>query len=182
MKSIFENLTKLNRVGRYSQEHLNRAENVLEHSGFTALFCLLCNRKYNFGFGEGVLLRRALLHDFDEIVTGDIPRPTKYFSDEIKEALDEVSEDFIVDNLDPLRLGQDFFLAKDGEIGQLVKLADFAAVAWKISEEIETGNRTVIHVMEEMYANLASTTFDQLFFELKDDLLDIIVRCLRSVK
>lgn len=43
----------------------------------------------------GDVLERALLHDLEEIGTGDIPRWGKRETDELKEALDETEERFI---------------------------------------------------------------------------------------
>ena len=100
----------------------------------------------------GVALERATFHDVDEVVTGDIPRPTKYFSKESEKIFNEIAEQGIgqiIEELDiggiGLKIKANWESAKDGPEGSIVAIADLAAVVYKIWEEVVLlGNKKLI--------------------------------------
>ena len=98
MKSL-----KMSEVIRYSGLHSTKPEDLASH---TLEVQLLCLRVYNelvddYDLDESLsdrellefkveLLERALIHDIDEVITGDFPRPLKYYNDAIRDAIEEV--------------------------------------------------------------------------------------------
>lgn len=146
---IFTMSSSLSAMTRYSQTYMHKKESVLEHIGFVTLFCKFVGEQVNDRYTEtgkgvgvdiGLLLSKAIVHDLDEIITGDIPRPTKYFSEEahlVFETIEKAGMEKLVEdcNLSP-EIYSNWSHAKDGAEGKIVAIADMAAVVYKIWEEI----------------------------------------------
>jgi len=157
-------------IRRYSQLHLVKPESVMEHTGFVCLFTYLLCEEINSVSGEkvdiGLALQRAVVHDIDEVVTGDIPRPTKYFSETSKKVFDEIAEsgvDQIIDELDVWelpdeaisKLRKNWVEAKLGREGFLIALADLSSVVFKIWDEvILLGNKKLILQGDQVFTYL----------------------------
>lgn len=143
---IFKAASSLSSIQRYSQTFLIKKENVLEHSGFVVLFCYLIGKQLQ---SEGVeinmgrLLSKAIIHDIDEIITGDVPRPTKYFNARsiiiFKEMEQTGTRLFLKDLIDDDSILESIYSdweeSKIGVAGGIVKLADLSAVVYKAWEE-----------------------------------------------
>ena len=74
INSMFSLVTTLSGIRRFSLIKLVHQENVLEHTGMVAIFAYLIGARINARM-EGMidmerLLRKAIVHDFDECVTG----------------------------------------------------------------------------------------------------------------
>ena len=157
-------------IRRYSQLHLVKPESVMEHTGFVCLFTYLLSEEINSVSGEkvdiGLALQRAVVHDIDEVVTGDIPRPTKYFSESSKDIFDEIAEigiDQIIDELDIwdlpdeaiTKFRENWTEAKSGREGIVLALADLASVVFKIWDEvILLGNKKLILQGDQVFTYL----------------------------
>lgn len=87
--------SNLAHIYRYSGTMLVRRENLAEHSYYVALIADMLATDISAKFPETALdrekiLRYALLHDFEEAVTGDIVTTPKYASKAFRKALEEV--------------------------------------------------------------------------------------------
>lgn len=151
LSSIFEILDGMSAIGRYSQTHLVRPESNLEHIGFVAMMSEFIANEMNKDGHEinmDILFTKAIIHDTDEIATGDIPRPTKYFNTDIKREIDRVSamcmENISIDICGDLYYFDAWETAKDGREGVIVAVADTMSVLWKATMEIKGhGNITM---------------------------------------
>ena len=162
----------LSTVKRFSQSTMCVPESVLEHSGSITLFALY--------IGEGlreegiyvdllILMKKAILHDFDEIATGDVARPVKYFSKEIREQFDNLEHQNMrkivksfSDDKDPTMCGilRDWHHAKDGKEGSIVSLCDFSCVIYKLHDEVVMrGNKTMMRYFESNYFSKLNSMF-----------------------
>ena len=153
--SISQSMSSIN---RYSQINLLHPESVLEHTGFVCLFTYLTCSEINFSCQKKIdtclALMKAVFHDVDEVVTGDIPRPTKYFSTESKQIFDKIASQGIKQIIFELDIKNQsssqeieklWRHSKDNDEGRIVALADLAAVVYKIWEEvILLGNRKLV--------------------------------------
>ncbi len=151
MRKTFELMRQLGSIERYSHTHLLNPESVLEHLGFTTFLCyIICERLRECGeeIDTGLSLRKSIIHDVDEAITGDIPRPTKYYSPDIKSALDILSENAtekISGNIKITKLISDWGSAKSGKEGAVLALADILAVVHKVwQESVLYGNNSMI--------------------------------------
>lgn len=192
----FEALSAMSDVRRYSMVRLSCPENVLEHTAFVAIFCYLIaveiNNRSDTITGEtyidvAILLAKALIHDFEEIVTGDIPRPTKYHSPETR-AMFSIIEDegaerklrelgLLVQSLS--QINQTRKSSKDGREGLIVAVADTLAVVYKSWDEVLLrGNRSMMKVAASTLPDIdkllvkAQEHFEGDAFEFITDLLD----------
>ncbi len=160
IENLFELQSRLASVGRFSQTRLNNPESVLEHSGCVTLTCyifgsILIDEGYNIDLA--VLLSKAITHDTDEIVTGDIARPTKYFNDQARQMFAEIELCGMSEVCCGLELPKkvtekimvDWNCAKDGLEGLIVSIADILAVVYKVHDEcFMYGNKSISRTLQ----------------------------------
>ena len=188
---LFSVSQSMSSINRYSQINLLHPEAVLEHTGFVCLFTYLICEEINASCDDkidvGVALERATFHDVDEVVTGDIPRPTKYFSRESERIFNEIADqgiDQIIEELDVDSISGDIGFkikkswenSKSGPEGSVVALADLAAVVYKIWEEvILLGNKKLILQGKQVfgYINEFSNSLEEMDY-LSDEQKNII--------
>lgn len=151
-------IEKLSGVQRFSSQFLIKKENVLEHTAQVAMICHYIGSELNaegYQVNMGELLSKALLHDIEESVTGDVIRPVKYSSDEMY-SLFKKQENVIAHNLIKSVYNDDkdvyltWYHAKDGEEGAIVAFADTMCAMYKIRSEInDFGNKSVASAMTD---------------------------------
>src|SRR5262245_28190136 len=88
---LFNLVSGLSGVQRFSMLKMVHKDTVLEHTGMMACFAFALGTRLNllpgYRFNMGLLLAKATVHDWDECFTGDIARPTKYFSTTLRNEL-----------------------------------------------------------------------------------------------
>ncbi|HRN17994.1 MAG TPA: 5'-deoxynucleotidase, partial [Trueperaceae bacterium] len=88
---FFAYLARLKFIHRWGLMRNTRAENTQEHSLQVAMIAhalaLIHNRFFGGAFDPDRTALLAVFHDAEEVITGDVPTPIKYFSPSIKEAL-----------------------------------------------------------------------------------------------
>lgn len=150
---------RLSHIRRYSSLPVIRPENVAEHSFYCALiaYTLAHDLKYRrYQVDPDLAMRKAMLHDLEESMTGDILRSFKYSSARLREEIEEAG--FV--NMGELAL--DFGAAaspvlrgwgssKDGLEGDVVAFADLLCVVAYVREEFIAGNRHLDAVAAEVF-------------------------------
>lgn len=144
---IFEFLSDMNGLKRWSQVHNNYEETVLEHTAFVSFYAYKIAIKYNLDIG--LVLEKALLHDMEETIVGDIATPTKYanerLTNELKKLECEAALKISQTYFDGLKTHIRWQCAKDfTREGQAVAIADIASAVFKIWREYETGNKQLL--------------------------------------
>ena len=147
---------RLRYVHRFSTCRVGARETVAEHSFYTAAYALLIGRWVDaLGTGQavdfGVLLSKAIMHDFEEGVSGDINRPFKYSTPELKEAMEAAASAAfqktwlkVVDPASNEMLRSFWVNAKEGGIeGDIVAFADYLSVLSYVTSEIRSSNWTM---------------------------------------
>jgi len=144
-------MARLSALTRFSMERPSERESVLEHTGFVALFVLVLVSEINLlsdsedePVDVGQALTYALVHDLEEVITGDVARPTKYFCREAVEMFDRLSEiaaDKVAYKMRSFpefseRLRSDIPTAKTDREGCLVAIADCLAVVYMVWREV----------------------------------------------
>lgn len=151
LSMIFDVAFKMSAMTRYSQTHLIKSESVLEHTGFVCLLAYYVGRNL-IDAGEiiniGKLMEKAVAHDVDEIITGDIPRPTKYYNEGVTTALKGIEDENmekISDTIGLPTLYEAWSESKLGAEGSIVALCDCLAVVYKAWYEVKMfGNKTIV--------------------------------------
>lgn len=174
VQNILELLQQFTNISRYSRDHMVQRENDMEHTGFVVMFCyIVALRMKDKGYtlDLGVLLSKAVIHDIEEAMTGDIIRTTKHANKTIRHEIKGVEATAVV--FIQKFLNVDFHetwqtaKAVDME-GELVQLADIAAVVYKCMSEISMyGNRSFNRVLEEV-----SVVTSKMNAQAKKDQLD----------
>ena len=139
------------------------SENISEHSNDVAVIAHALAVIKNVRFGGNLNAERAaflgLYHDMTEIITGDMPTPVKYHSEDMREAFQEV-EDKAGRTLLAM-LPEDmakyyetaFFKAEDDEyLWKIVKAADKISALIKCIEEKNAGNNEFGKALESTRA------------------------------
>ena len=149
---FFAMLSRMKYINRWGLMRNTRSENIQEHSQQVAVIAhalaLIRNRYFGGGLDAGRAALLALFHDCDEIMTGDLPTPVKYFNESILSAYREVetaAKDRLLSML-PSELRPDYedLLNKnrenDADIWLIIKAADTICAYIKCLEELAGGN------------------------------------------
>lgn len=130
------------------------------------------------------VLSCALFHDSDEVITGDVPRDTKYFMAEIKESLDKVAEISLGSmsrKLDSPEIVDLWKTAKTGKEGFIIKFADMIVVVRKVwNELVILNNKSFLKIREEVEGHigkLVSKIPNEFSPDSRSLLKDLIIDC-----
>ena len=129
-----------------------RVENVQEHSLQVAMIAhalgLIKNKKFGGKVNPERLATLGIFHDATEVLTGDLPTPVKYFSDDLRTAfksMEKHAENSILSLL-PEEFSQEYSslfrpIAEDNEHWKIIKAADVICAYIKCLEEASAGNK-----------------------------------------
>jgi len=176
ISEAFDVIDAMSAITRYSQAHNNTRESVLEHTGFVAIFgAAICAR---IDRDPSEVLKRAIVHDIDEIVTGDIPTTTKYANPEVTTALQAVEAQGADEAINKLFTTPNYMKAwvdaKDDSLnGWIIRIADTAAVIFKMRQEAALGNKTLLAYRKRVRDVLATWYNIDLHYEYRE-LLNIV--------
>ena len=149
---FFAMLSRMKYINRWGLMRNTRNENIQEHSLQVAMIAhalaLIRNRRFGGDADAGRAAAIAIFHDCDEIMTGDLPTPVKYFNEGILKAYREIeneAKERLLSML-PDELRHDYRdllyhdAESDAELWRLVKAADTICAYIKCLEEISGGN------------------------------------------
>lgn len=149
-------------VWRYSSIPVSQYENIIEHTGYVAIFGAMIGRKLGVSSDVlGAVAMKALVHDLDECVTGDVVRTFKYSSPEFKTAVDEASKKMVATALDlevrdllvvAERIGK--ATRKAQLVKDIVKAADFMSLYQYVRREAARHNFEMIPYYKRMIEDL----------------------------
>lgn len=152
ISSFFSMISRMKYIDRWALMRNTYSENLSEHSLETAIIAHALAVIRNKRFGGTVNAERAALlalyHDVPEVITGDMPTPVKYFSDDIHNAYSEVecaAERRLLEML-PDDLIEEYHSLithenEDEELLRIVKCADKLSALIKCIEEEKACNK-----------------------------------------
>jgi 5'-deoxynucleotidase len=152
MSHFFAYLSRMRFIGRWGLMHSTRPENIQEHSLRVAMIAhalaVIRNRLFTGGVNPDRLAVLGLYHDAAEVLTGDLPRPVKYFNPEIETSyrrIETVAREKLL-GMVPDALREDYAALFRQESAsaveqELVKAADKLCAYMKCLEEVTAGNR-----------------------------------------
>ncbi len=156
---FFAMVSRMKYINRWALMRNEHSENLCEHSFEVAVIAHALAVIGNKRFGKSLNGERAALlglyHDTPETLTGDMPTPVKYYSDEVRLAYKTVEESAcksLVDML-PEDFKEDYTAMfapqkDDEELWKLVKAADKISALIKCREEKKAGNTEFIKAGE----------------------------------
>lgn len=132
----------LTHVNRWGILRRNRDQNVAEHSYFVAIYCM----ELVFLLGAEItpseqlqLVHSALIHDVDEIWTGDMPGPAKRIMNVDTKPLASSRMQSIL----PFHAMAHSKVALSPMLQQILKVADFLEAVLYLCDERQLGNHSV---------------------------------------
>lgn len=143
-------MSRLKNIKRWSLMRNTRDENVQEHSHSVVVIahalCVIRNRILGSSVDEKEVLAFAAYHDVNEVITGDLLTPIKYFSDNIKSSykqIEQFANSTLVGML-PDEMAREIAPYVFGEVSpeakKIVKAADKLCAYIKCIEEKKSGN------------------------------------------
>lgn len=193
LKEMFAIPSGLSNVMRYSMTHSIKRESVLEHTGMAVMLSYFIGLHLKSDVNMEMLLSRAVVHDLDEVATGDIPRPTKYYKQELTDLLKQLENESVKKitcsiDTSPSDIVYDWQHAKHGKEGFIVSIVDCLCVVAKIHEEIVVFNnnsfksyhehlcKTIWEKMHQIKQNDIGFTSEgkQFIIRLLEDALNLI--------
>lgn len=148
---FFAHLSRLKLITRWPLMRNVISENVAEHSlqvAFVAhALAVIKNRKFGGQVNAERIALMAMYHDSSEVITGDMPTPTKYYNPQITveyKKIEKIAQNKLIDML-PKELQDDFRPLIDDDFynedeKHIVKQADALCAYLKTKEEISAGN------------------------------------------
>ena len=142
-------LFQMKNIARWGLMYNTRQENLSEHSMECAVIAhalaLIGNTHFNKKLDPTRILSAALYHDMNEVLTGDLPTPIKYYNESIKESykdIERISLEKMLSLLDE-DVAREYkkLLDLSEEEERIVKGADKLCAYIKCLQELERGNR-----------------------------------------
>ncbi|WP_294825922.1 5'-deoxynucleotidase [uncultured Gilliamella sp.] len=148
---FFAHLSRLKLINRWPLMRNVRTENVSEHSlqvAFVAhALAIIKNKYFNGHVNPERIALLAMYHDASEVITGDLPTPTKYYNPQITteyKKIEKIAQNKLI-NMLPQELQDDFRTLIDDDFydeteKNIVKQADALCAYLKTIEELSAGN------------------------------------------
>ncbi len=159
-------LSRMKYINRWGLMRNVISENICEHSLDVAIIAhalgIIKNKRFNGNVNCERLAVLAIFHDATEIITGDLPTPVKYYSNDIKNAYKEVEDvakktllSYLPDDLSN-EYSNLLYKDKDDEyLWRLVKAADRFSALIKCIEERRMGNKDFEKAEETIIKSLS---------------------------
>ncbi|MBR2315029.1 MAG: 5'-deoxynucleotidase, partial [Clostridia bacterium] len=143
--------SRMKYINRWALMRNTVSENISEHSNDVAVIAHALAVIKNVRFGGNLNAERAaflgLYHDMTEIITGDMPTPVKYHSEDMREAFKEVEDkagrrllSMLPEDMARYYEGAFFKEEEDEYLWKIVKAADKISALIKCIEEKNAGN------------------------------------------
>lgn len=151
MGHFFAMHSRMKYINRWALMRNVSKENISEHSNDVAVIAHALAVINNVRFGGSLNAERAaflgLYHDMTEIITGDMPTPVKYHSDDMREAFREVEDkasekllNMLPEDMRACYRSAFFQDDTDAYLWKIVKAADKLSALIKCIEEKNAGN------------------------------------------
>lgn len=171
-------MSRMKYIDRWALMRNSTKENISEHSLEVAMIAHLLAVIGRVRFGKNLDADKAALigiyHDSTEIITGDMPTPIKYYSDEMRNTFKEIEDLAAIQLLamlpDDIREEyEDLFFAQEQDqyLWQLVKAADKISALIKCVEEEKAGNTEFVNAKKMTRTSIAEMELEEVtvFFD-----------------
>lgn len=169
---FFAMMSRMKYIERWALMRNARVENICEHSLDVAMIAhalaVIGNKRLDKSLDESKVALIAMYHDSTEIITGDMPTPIKYYSEDIKNAFKEVENvaanrllSMLPEDLKPSYESLFFKEEEDQYLWKLVKAADKLSALIKCIEEKKTGNQEFISAERTLMESIEAMKLEE---------------------
>ncbi len=165
---FFAFLSRMKYINRWGLMRNTYTENIQEHSLQVAIIAhglaVIRNTYFDGEVNPERVAILAMFHDCNEIITGDMPTPIKYYNPQISKIykdIEDISKEKIISML-PEEMADEYYSLffknpDDMNCWKLVKAADRISAYIKCIEEVKAGNNefkkareTILQTIEEI--------------------------------
>lgn len=151
MHSFFAMMARMKYIERWALMRNANRENISEHSLEVAMLAhglaIIAKEKCGREIDPNEVALMGVYHDANEIITGDMPTPIKYYDNDIRDAykrVENVANHTMINKLPDYmkKYYEPLFFQKQGKEYEwrLVKAADKISALIKCKEELRSGN------------------------------------------
>ncbi len=175
--AFFACLSRLKLISRWSLMRNTQPENDAEHSLQVAMIAhgiaVIGRDRYGRDTDPEHVLSLAVYHDATEVMTGDLPTPVKYHSEELRDAykqLEKISADRLLTLLtEEMRDAfAPYLMQRGGYDRDVVKAADRISAYIKCLEEQRAGNREFDYAAENIRKSIDELKLPEVCDFLRD--------------
>lgn len=156
---FFAMISRMKYINRWALMRNEHSENLAEHSFEVSVIAHALTTIGNKRFGKNLDCERAALlglyHNAPETLTGDMPTPVKYYSEEVRQAYRTVENvaceslvSMLPDDLKEAYSGMFYLKKDDEELIPYIKAADKISALIKCMEEKKAGNSEFVFAGE----------------------------------
>lgn len=169
---FFAFLSRMKYINRWGLMRNTYTENIQEHSLQVAIIAhglaVIRNTYFNGEINPERVAILAMFHDCNEIITGDMPTPIKYFNPQISKIykdIEDISKEKIISML-PEEMADEYYSLffknpDDVECWKLVKAADRISAYIKCVEEVKAGNNEFKKASEAIMSTIHEIELDE---------------------
>ncbi len=191
MSNFYAMMSRMKYIERWALMRNSESENISEHSLEVSMLahCLavLGNRRLGRSYNADRVAVIALYHDSNEIITGDMPTPIKYYNQQMQDIFHSIEDNasnallsMLPEDIREDYHGLFFPQEEESDLWRLVKAADKLSALIKCIEEGKAGNRefesagksirAAIEKMELPEADLFMDEFLPAYYKTLDEL------------
>ncbi len=152
MSHFYAMMSRMKYIERWALMRNSESENICEHSLEVSMLAhalaVIGNRRLGKNYDPEHAAVIGIFHDSNEIITGDMPTPVKYYSKEMQELFHDIEDraaksllELLPEDLRPDYEGLFFRKPGEEELWKIVKAADKISALIKCVEEGKAGNR-----------------------------------------
>lgn len=169
---FFAFLSRMKYINRWGLMRNTYTENIQEHSLQVAIIAhglaVIRNTYFNGEINPERVAILAMFHDCNEIITGDMPTPIKYYNPQISKIykdIEDISKEKIISML-PEEMADEYYSLffknpDDIECWKLVKAADRIAAYIKCIEEVKAGNNEFKKASEAILSTITENELEE---------------------
>ncbi len=169
---FFAFLSRMKYINRWGLMRNTYTENIQEHSLQVAIIAhglaVIRNTYFNGEINPERVAILAMFHDCNEIITGDMPTPIKYYNPQISKIykdIEDISKEKIISML-PEEMADEYYSLffknpDDVECWRLVKAADRISAYIKCIEEVKAGNNEFKKASETILATISEIELEE---------------------
>lgn len=179
MYSFFAMMSRMKYIERWALMRNANKENISEHSLEVAMLAhglaIIAKEKCEKEIDPNEVALMGIYHDANEIITGDMPTPIKYYDNDIQEAykrVENVANHTMVNKLPEYMKNyyKPLFFQKEKKTYEwrLVKAADKLSALIKCREELRSGNQEFKTAEESVQKALNEMNMEEIKIFMKD--------------